>query len=353
MHAPAVDATTPNDAGPELSGTSVVIVSYRTGPVLFECLTSVLGQAGLDEVILVDNGNDGATRRQLEQWAARDARLMVLTGHGNVGFAAGCNLGARQARARHLLLLNPDCVLEPGTLLAARSVLRWHPDAWVVTGRLFNSDGTEQRGNRRNLPTPWTCLVESLRLDRLAPDHPYFTRINLHEAAAFTSVTPVQCISGAFMFMPREVWQRLDGMDEGYRLHVEDVDFCLRVHRAGGRILFAPDIAALHVRGTSRAFPLAAEWHKARGFIRYFRKHFRGSYSDLLLWGISAAVLARLALRSLPLTAVWLWESLTGRPSAIRRTQFGRLLPFAPPAVTAQHLGATVTRSRAATRDSA
>ena len=353
MSAPAVDGTTPSDAGPDgtTSGTSVVIVSYRTGPVLFDCLTSVLGQVGLDQAILVDNGNDWATRRQLEQWAARDPRLILITGHGNIGFAAGCNLGAARAEAHHLLLLNPDCVLEPGTLQAARSVLRRHPDAWVVTGRLYNSDGTEQRGNRRNLPTPWSCLVESLRLDRLAPDHPHFARINLHEAAAFTTVTPVQCISGAFMFMPREVWRRLDGMDEGYRLHVEDIDFCLRVQRAGGSILFAPDIATLHVRGTSRAFPLAAEWHKARGFIRYFRKHFRGSYSDALLWGISAAVLARLAIRSLPLTAVWFWEALTGRPSTIRRTRFGRLLPFAPPVESARR--AAAPRSTAATRDSA
>ena len=88
--------------------------------------------------------------------------------------------------------------------------------AALLGARLENPDGSEQRGGRRNLPTPWSCVVELLRLDRLAPEHPRFRRMNLNEAEPLAGAAPVECISGAFMLMPRETFDELDGMDEDF-----------------------------------------------------------------------------------------------------------------------------------------
>lgn len=231
---------------------TVIIVSYHTGPVLLDCLQAALEQEGLDGVVLVDNGNDENMRRQIDKIAVSDRRLRMLRGHGNVGFARGCNMGVATAGADYLLILNPDCVMQPGAVRRGMEVLTQHPEAAALTVKIENPDGSEQRGGRRNLISPWSCLVEQLRLDKVMPNNPHAQRINLHETPPFDTVTAVQCISGAFMMMPRTVYTALGGMNEDYFLHFEDVDLCLRIQKAGHQILYLPDVTVMHLNEPSR-----------------------------------------------------------------------------------------------------
>ena len=84
---------------------------------------------------------------------------------------------------------------------------------------------------------------------------------------------PVDAVSGALMLLSRPLFDRLDGLDEGYRLHAEDMDLCRRARQAGAVVAVANDIRVLHIRGvSSRARPVFVEWHKHRGLWRYFRK---------------------------------------------------------------------------------
>ncbi|MGH6949780.1 MAG: glycosyltransferase family 2 protein, partial [Vitreimonas sp.] len=94
----------------------VVIVSYRTGPTLSACLDALARVTGLDEIVLVDNGNARAETRALDAFAAEDARVRLLRGQGNVGFASGCNMGAAAAKSDTLVFTNPDVILEPDAL---------------------------------------------------------------------------------------------------------------------------------------------------------------------------------------------------------------------------------------------
>jgi N-acetylglucosaminyl-diphospho-decaprenol L-rhamnosyltransferase len=285
---------------------SVVIVSYKTGSVLIDCLESVLAQTDVNQLILVDNGNSRSMVQEINALADLDPRVEIITGHGNVGFSKGCNIGARRARGRYLLLLNPDSILGEDVLGEALDVFDEFPEAALITVRLENPDGSEQRGGRRNLMTPWTCLVEQFRLDRLAPNHPHFKRLNLNENEPFTEITRVQCISGAFMLMPKTTFDDLEGMDEDYFLHVEDVDFCMRVEKRKGEILFVPYISVMHQKGTSKVFSGFVEWHKSNSFAKYFFKHFQPQYPKPLLNIFAAAIYARFLLRLIPGTLRWL-----------------------------------------------
>lgn len=289
---------------------TVVMVSFRTGSVLLDSIDAALDQAGVTRVVLVDNGNSAVTRAAVDRIAAANDRLVVVRGQGNVGFSKGCNLGVRKATSGYVLLLNPDCVLRPGVVERGFDVFDGHPDAALVTVRIENTDGSEQRGGRRNLMTPWTCLVELFRLDKLMPNHPHFQRLNLNETEPLSETRPVQCISGAFMMIPSEVYDSLGGMDEDYFLHVEDVDLCMRVTKAGRQILYVPDAAVTHVKGTSRVSPFIVEWHKSVSATKYFRKHFRPQYPDFILRIISMAIFARLAYRAIPITVAWIAERL-------------------------------------------
>ena len=269
--------------------TSVIMVSYHTGPVLFQAITAVLAQTAPVELCLVDNGNPPDVVAKLRDMVAAEPRLKVITGHGNVGFSRGCNIGARSSAGEFLLFLNPDSILPPGALEALQRHGAALQRPYMLGARLLDEDGSDQRGCRRALLTPTSALIEALHLHRLFPK----SRLNFNGEKVPTSVVPMPAISGAFMFLPREDFWRIDGFDEGYFLHVEDLDICLRFRRAGGEIYFVPDVVVTHVGGTSKATKAFIEKHKARGFIRYFHTHFAAEYRPPLLWVLDAAVWAR------------------------------------------------------------
>ena len=286
---------------PPVEGVSVVMVSYRTGEVLFPVIDAVLApdQEGVAELILIDNGNPPETAAELARRAEADPRFTLVGGHGNIGFARGCNLGARRARCRYLLLLNPDCGLGPGAVPALLAEAATLGDHWMLGCRVLDPDGSDQRGSRRALLTPRTALVETFRLDRLAPRLFRRHRLNHHDRPLPCGTARVPAVSGACMMLPAATFRAVGGMDEGYFLHVDDLDLCLRLHRTGIPVYFAPYVEAVHHAGSSQASPLRVEWHKTRGFMRYFRVHFRTSPLFFLLeLLIGAGALGRFGIKA-------------------------------------------------------
>jgi N-acetylglucosaminyl-diphospho-decaprenol L-rhamnosyltransferase len=269
---------------------SIVMVSFHTGPALDEAVDAVLAQDVDLELIVVDNGNPEEVTAALKARSLADPRIGVLTGHGNVGYAAACNMGAKEASGEYLLLLNPDCVIQRDALIDLIRLTEGAARPWVAGCRIVNPDGTDQRGSRRELPTPWLTLVEALRLDRMAPNHPYFRRLNQHNLPLPEAVSAVPAVSGACMLIPLDDYRTIGGMDERYYLHVEDLDLCFSIAQAGGTVLFVPQVSLVHYKSTSDASATRVEWHKARGFTQYFRKNFTGLYPDLFLSAVNVLV---------------------------------------------------------------
>ena len=283
------------------SGVSVVMVSYRTGPVLAAAIEAVLArdQEGVVELILIDNGNPPEVVTVLARRAEAEPRFKFVSGHGNVGFARGCNIGADRARGRYLLLLNPDCRLGPGAIPALLAEAAALGGDWMLGCRVLNPDGSDQRGSRRALLTPCTALVETFRLDRLAPRLFHRHRLNQHDRPLPGGTARVPAVSGACMMLPAATFRAVGGMDEGYFLHVDDLDLCLRLHRAAVPVYFAPHVEVVHHAGSSQASPVRVEWHKTRGFLRYFHVHFRTPFSRFLLGPlIGAGAVARFGIKA-------------------------------------------------------
>lgn len=250
---------------------SLVMVVYMTGPALMESVRKVLAEPRVDEFIIVDNGSTLADAAWLRQLARREPRVRLLQGLGNIGFASAANLGASAAKGEELVFLNPDAFLTPGAIAALQDAARDRPSPCVVGARVFNTDGTEQRGARRGEITPVTTL---LTLSKLSATLPPLRRFEIHRESEAPPSHPVDTptISGACFYMTTADFHLLGGFDEGYFLHVEDIDLCWRARRQGGCVLFQPNARIVHVGSTSRENPLVIEWHKGKGLVRYFLK---------------------------------------------------------------------------------
>ena len=251
-------------------GVTVVMVVYRTGPVLEKSLQRVLDDELVDEFVIVDNGSTEEESAVLDR-AARAAKVTLIRGHGNVGFARGANMGAGAAHGRVLIVLNPDALLQPGCVFALKNALTAQIKPCIVGARVMNPDGTEQRGSRRGEVTPVTTLLSLTQLSKRVRQ---FSSFEIHHEADPAPGEPlrVPTISGACFAMTRTDFAAMGGFDTGYFLHVEDVDLCWRVRRSGGDVLFQPAARVTHVGSTSRSHPVKVEFHKGVGLARYFRK---------------------------------------------------------------------------------
>lgn len=245
------------------------------------------------ELILVNNGNPPKIEQQLIERFKDEPLVRLMTGHGNIGFGRACNLGARVSRGDHLLFLNPDSILQPDAVAKLHHAAQALRRPYMIGARLMDEQGVDQRGCRRALLTPLTAFIEALHLHRLFPK----IRLNYHQEPLPKKITPMPAISGAFMFLAAEDFRKVGGFDEGYFLHVEDLDLCWRFRQAGGEIYFDPEIVVTHVGSTSKTTNLFLEKQKAKGFVRYFEQNFSQTTPRFLLWLLELSIWARFAVK--------------------------------------------------------
>lgn len=275
-----------------------IIVSFRTGPALAACLASVSEAHGLDEIIIVDNGNAAAESAALNAFAASRSNTRILRGQGNIGFAAACNLGARAAASDALIFLNPDVAFAADAAPSLLAALAAAPPPAIVGGDLRDAEGRPERGARRERLTLWRAFVSFTGLSRLEGLSPAFRDFNRHRDPMPPAPIRVSAVSGALMCIRRADFEALGGFDERYFVHVEDVDLCRRAEDAGWPVLFAPGPHGVHVRSTADVPAAEVERHKARGFARYFAKFARSPIDRAL-----ASVAGGLLMLILPMRA--------------------------------------------------
>lgn len=278
---------------------STIIVNYNAGPVLMEAIAAVIDQTS--EVILVDNDSHDQSLALVEARFAQDARVKIIRNSANLGFAKACNIGATAASQPFLFFLNPDCICGSDSVTRLYQTLLQNPKAGMAGGLLLNPDGTEQAGGRRLTPTPGRTLVRSFGLQRWARRWPdLLVDFNLHQQPLPAAPITIEAISGACMLVKPEALTQVGLWDEGYFLHCEDLDWCMRCRRAGWDILFVPNAPFNHAQGTcSKSRPLFVEWHKHKGMSRFYRKFFRADYPLPLLWLVLVAIWIRFGFISL------------------------------------------------------
>jgi GT2 family glycosyltransferase len=262
----------PAEPEPEVHKVSAIVVSYNTGETLLECLAALENEPAVDEIVLVNNGNPVEMLERVEDGYAKSRKLKITGGGVNRGFAAGVNLGVAAASGDRLLVINPDAVLQPGAVAALEAAAEGAAEPAIVGGKIYGTDGREQRGGRRRRLTMRSAAATFLGMGWLRAINPAFVNINRNGEPEPEGPVPMDAVSGALMYMSASSFRRLGGFDEGYFMHVEDLDLCRRAEADGGSVIYTPHASALHFGATSDAPSLFVEKHKGAGLSRYFLK---------------------------------------------------------------------------------
>jgi GT2 family glycosyltransferase len=287
--------------------TSVVVVAADSGPLLRSAVSSALASTARVEVILVDNASRDGEIERVRAAHADDARLRVLRNESNLGFGPACTRGAALASGDVLVFLNPDSELPADALATARTMLAASGDIGLLGVDVRNADGSSARGNRRRAPMLRRALMSMSGLARFELRWPALAGVEMPDSAVEpVPIEDVDAVSGACMILLRAVFERLQGFDEGYFLHVEDLDLCKRVRDAGYRVTLTHALHVRHMQGSSsRHRPVFVARHKHHGMWRYFNKFDPAARNPLLralvwlgLWAHFAVSAPLLALKS-------------------------------------------------------
>lgn len=274
------------------SNLSIVIVNYNTRGFLRALLQDLPGR-----IIVVDNGSTDGSREMLKK---EFPNVDLIENPQNVGFATANNQGIQRARGRYLLLLNTDCEATASAVTETVNYLDDHPDVGAVTCRLVLSDGSTDPACHRGFPTPWASLTYFLGLEKLFPRSRLFGQY--HQGyTSMGEVHDVDCISGAFFLVRREVIDQVGLLDEAFFMYGEDIDWCFRIRNAGWKIRFYPHVSTAHKKHqsglahTDGQLRRETRKHFYDAMRLFYDKHYRHRYSPL----VSALVLLGIKLRSL------------------------------------------------------
>lgn len=240
---------------------AVVVVTYQSAETIEACLQRLRAAEGVAQIRVIDNASTDGTLEIVQRHALADPRVRFIANPDNPGFGTACNQGTDDSEAEWLAFVNPDCMVEADTLARLHAHAVGCAREALLGADLVDTAGTRDGAARRRDPD-FAAMLRSAAARRLD--------VAVDEAQTLQAV---QAISGALMFLPRALIERIQGFDQDYRLHAEDLDLCRRAREAGAFVAVANDVRVVHVRGvSSRSRPLFVEWHKHRGLARYFRK---------------------------------------------------------------------------------
>ncbi len=285
---------------------TIIIVSWNVRDLLRGCLRSVSRarrstSAAPDletsnselrlEIIVVDNAStDGSP----EMVRTEFPHVRLIVNDENRGFTAANNQGLALSQGRYLLLLNPDTEVMGDALVTMLRYMDTHPDVGVLGPRLLYPDGSQQ-SSRRRFPTFATALVESTVVQEWWTDNRVLRRYFLADTPD-DAIQPVDWLVGACLLVRREAYEGVGGLDEGYFMYSEELDWCRRIKSAGWEIVYLPTATIVHHEGKSSEQVVPARHiYFQSSKVRYFRKHHGSLQAETLRCFLLATYVYQLA----------------------------------------------------------
>jgi GT2 family glycosyltransferase len=231
----------------EFGTTIAVLLNWNQTDITIRAVEALIGDGfPADRIVVVDNGSTEESWERLHE--ALDAAYLVRLDR-NVGFARGCNLGARQLSADYYLLVNNDAfVHRPGSVARLVGALR-RDGVGIAVPKVRNEDLSLQP-NVVPFLRPGVSVVRASGLSRLIPNkwQPHWGTHWDHSRSQEIDVA-----NGAVIALRGEVWQQLGGISERTFMYAEDIDLFWRVRELGWKAWFEADSEFVHLGNTTNS----------------------------------------------------------------------------------------------------
>lgn len=261
---------------------SIIILSHNTKDLLAQTLASIKPKL-THEIYVIDNASSDDSASFIKH---HYPKINLIKLHKNMGFAAGNNFGLKKAKGKYLLLLNSDTQIVSSALEDSVAYLRKHAQVGILTPKLSLPDGAIDLACHRGFPTPSNSFYYFLGLESLFPNHQTFS--SYHQTwKDFDTTHQVDAVSGAAMFIRRQVVEDVGLLDERFFMYAEDIDYCLRAKNRGWQVVYFPKAQIVHFKGSSgtrspdQNLKSQTRTHFYITMKQYFHKHYHGRYSWL------------------------------------------------------------------------
>jgi O-antigen biosynthesis protein len=228
---------------------SIIIVNYNVKEFLLNLLDSIRKATPnlSSEIIIVDNASDDGSVEAVKE---KFPNVNLIVSEKNLGFGRANNLAMEVAKGKYFLLLNPDTIVREDSFSKMIEFFEANPKAGIGGCKVLNPDGTLQLACRRSFPGPWTSFTKVMGLSTIFPKNRLFARYNLTYLDE-NQTYEVDAVSGAFLMMRKELYQKIGGFDKEFFMYGEDLDLCYRAQKAGYGVFYVHTTQIIHYKGES------------------------------------------------------------------------------------------------------
>lgn len=224
---------------------SIIIVNYNVTQLLRNCLLSIqkyVKEVGY-EVMVIDNAS---TDRSWKDLVPEFPEIHFISSESNGGFSKANNQAIQAAKGEYLLLLNPDTELEGFYMKDLLDFSDKQPDFGCLGIQMHDAQGNFLPESKRSVPDMFNSFEKLFTGFKKNNSKSYY-RNDIEEMA----VAEVEVITGAFLLVKREVYEKIGGLDETYFMYGEDIDLCYTLLRNGYKNYYYGEASLLHHKGES------------------------------------------------------------------------------------------------------
>ncbi len=228
---------------------SVIIIQHNNSHLTKNAIESFLKYHKNNfEIILVDNNS---TEVNAIEFTKEFPGLILIHSKKNLGFGAANNLAAQKSSGDILLFLNNDVIITSEFIEKIEKKFQNDSSIGIIGPKILNTDETLQLSCGK-LPSIFVELFDKLLYS--AVDKKNKLAIN-YITKRFSKKEEMQWVTGAALFIQKELFEELNGFDESFFMYYEDKDLCTRAIRLGKKVLYFPESSLIHLRGGSFGGP--------------------------------------------------------------------------------------------------
>ncbi|KKR50622.1 MAG: hypothetical protein UT84_C0009G0009 [Candidatus Curtissbacteria bacterium GW2011_GWA1_40_16] len=260
---------------------SIVIVNYNTYDDVISCLQSIYKNSKSVnlEVIVIDNASQDGSQKAIRK---NFPQVKLISNRTNLFFSKANNQGLKIAKGRYLLILAPDTKILPNTLLKMINFMDAHPTCALSTIKQIDQNHAVHLTCHKH----HTPITEILKMPLW---HKFFIDSLILKSFRYAnwnrnSLKCTDTVPGAFMWVRREIAQKLEFLDGNFDIFYSDADFCKRISDLGWEIIYNGNYSIIHLRARSisKIAPFKLMQIAHHDLNHYAKKHFGQIWSTII-----------------------------------------------------------------------